>query len=254
MGNKIFDFLKGDTANWIEERTLKKLKNNSVFNFHTIENIDWNKIKKLENRYLYQDNENHFYMFAYKSKYGTIHWNGLPKYHITQCRTREQYSGFQFANKMPVGIYCTDQKSDLGPQRLSFCRNCNRELNFFSFGTNDKDWHQVIIDIANKKSSSGYDVLEIRNDGYTRDWQQVSYAIRANMNFTCESCNIKLLDDDAFFLEVHHVNKNRLDNHKSNLKSLCVECHSKVDDSHVKNYGSGENFLKLISFQNRFRN
>lgn len=254
MENKIYDFLKGETATWLEDKILKKLKDSSVFSFLPISIQNWENIRIVNNNFVYADSMNQYYLFAYKKQYATRHWRDFPKFHNTNCRTREEFSNFHFTNSMPVDIYCTDQHKILSEQFLKYCKNCNREINFFSFGRRNKTWYDVIIDIADKRSKeNSYDSDSIRADGYSKDWSQVSYAVRGKEGFRCRNCSILLSDSNAFFLEVHHIDKNRLNNKKDNLVPLCVECHSNVDDSHRRNYSAGENFQKLLGFRNRFR-
>lgn len=251
--SKIYNFLKGGTASWLEERLFRKLKETSVFVYQSAEKIPWKRIKQQSKYFLYDDGENEKYMFAYKSRYATLHWKDLPRFHSEVCRTRVEFSNFDFASSMPVNITCTDQNKLLGPKRLKYCRNCNKEINFFSFGTKDKEWFDVIVEIAADRSKQNeYSAGAIRLDGYTKDWQQVSYARRAQEDFNCQNCSVHLADNDAYFLEVHHKDYNRLNNRKENLEVLCVRCHANVDERHLQNYSYGENSVKLNIFNNRF--
>jgi hypothetical protein len=248
-----YNFLQGTTAKWLEERLLRGLKDTSIFNYRPVANISWNKIRLDGERFLYADGENIYYMFAYKSKYATLRWNDLPRFHTEHCRTRVEFPNYDYGSHMPVNIFCSERRVNLGPQRLKFCRNCNRERNFFRFGTQYETWDEVVIGIAAEKTKTGYLDSEIRGDGYTMDWQHVSYAVRAQSNFTCKSCSVRLVDDNLFYLEVHHKDYNRKNNAKSNLDVLCVECHSKVDSQHTLNYARGEAKRKLAAFRMRFR-
>ncbi|QSE96556.1 HNH endonuclease signature motif containing protein [Fulvivirga lutea] len=249
----IYDFLKGKSSEWLESKLLRKLKTESHFNYAPVFNATWNKIKVSNSFYYHEEDECINYMFAYKNKYATEHWGHLPRFHIAECEVRQQYSNYVFASQMPVGIYCTDKRVNIGQHKLELCSKCNKEITLFSFGSPDKEWFDVILDIASKKHKK-YVPSEISRTGYTKDWGQVSYARRAQEDFTCEGCKIQLLHDDAYYLEVHHKNRKKEDNRKKNLKVLCIECHSEVDDLHRKNYSQGDNALKLSSFKNRFRN
>ena len=184
----------------------------SEFQIDPIEGITFDKVKKEAGSFLYQKGEHEYYMFAYKKKFATLHYQTLPKFHITDCETRDTYSGFRFSNKMPVDIYCIDQRRNLGPKNLVLCKNCMREINFYSFGTSETEWYDVIL---NKARNRNYDENDIRLDGYTRDWNHVSKAYRYKKNFICEQCGIDLSKRRAeFFCEVHHRDKNRKNNSK----------------------------------------
>ncbi|MDZ7694882.1 MAG: hypothetical protein U5K69_27815 [Balneolaceae bacterium] len=185
-------------------------------------------------------------MFAYKKRFATEHYDTLPRYHITDCETRETYTGFRFANRMPVNIYCTDQRKDLGPKNLELCKNCHRQVNFYSYGDDQTDWFDVIL---KKGENRDYTEDDLRFDGYTRDWRQVSKAYRYKRGFICETCGIDLSDRRMeWFCEVHHIDNDKTNNTLNNLKCLCVKCHSNVDDKHRSNYSEGKNKDKLKQF------
>lgn len=251
--SEVYNFLQGSTAKWLEEKLLRGLREGSIYNYKPLSNVSWNKIKVDNNRFTYSTGESIFYMFAYKARYATIYWKDLPKFHTELCRTRIEFPNFEYGSHMPVNIFCTDQNINLGEQRLRFCRNCNRERNFFRFGNKYDTWDEVIMDIATEKTKIGYQDQEVRSDGYTMDWQHVSYAARSLSNFTCKKCSISLVDNDAFYLEVHHKDYNRRNNFIENLEVLCVDCHANVDDQHIRNFSTGEGRRKLAAFKMKFK-
>ncbi|WP_409029047.1 HNH endonuclease [Gracilimonas sediminicola] len=243
----IYDFRKGDTAEYILEKLKASITGTSAFEIDPIKNIPHHEIEIKDRSFIHRKGENEFYMFAYKSKYQTEVYDSLPKYHITDCETRETYSGFRFANHMPVEIYCINQRKSLGAQHLELCKNCIREVNFYSMGNYDTDWFEVILAKANEREYTKYD---LRSDGYTRDWGHVSKAYRYRKDFVCEECGIDLSEKRAeFFCEVHHIDRDKTNNQTKNLRCLCIRCHSKVDAVHEKNYSKNPNLTKLNQFK-----
>ena len=76
-------------------------------------------------------------------------------------------------------------------------------------------------------------------------------AFRETKNYKCENCSYKLPDMQfSKFIQTHHINSfDKLNNKRSNLKCLCVKCHSTVDDYHRKQFTSIEKQLVLAEFE-----
>lgn len=246
----IYDFKKGQTAEYLLNKLKTHFAGDSDFLFQKIESVPHEKIVRNESSFIYRNGENEYYMFAYKKRFSTLRYDAFPKYHITNCETRDTYIGYCFANQMPVSIYCIDRRKDLGKHNLELCKNCQRELSFFSYGDEETQWFDVILKKAAKRE---YTKEDLRIDGYTRNWNQVSKAYRFKKNFICESCRIDLSERRAeWFCEVHHVDGNKANNSLENLQCLCIRCHSNVDDSHRANYAHGNNKMKLNQFNLQF--
>lgn len=61
--------------------------------------------------------------------------------------------------------------------------------------------------------------------GYAKDWSQISTRYRASVGWRCEHCGIDL-NDHKDLLHTHHLNGVTGDNTYTNLRALCVVCHS----------------------------
>lgn len=61
--------------------------------------------------------------------------------------------------------------------------------------------------------------------GYAPDWSRISLRHREFMNWTCQECTVNLAEHRSY-LHTHHVNGVKSDNSNSNLRALCVICHS----------------------------
>lgn len=248
----IYDFRNGYTAELLLEKLKAKISGSSAFQIDPLMDIPHQEIEIKNNSFIHRKGENEFYMFAYKSKYQTELYESFPKYHIVDCETRETYTGYRFANQMPVNIYCINQRKSLGLQNLDLCKNCIKEVNLYLMGTAEIEWFDVILDKANNRD---YKENDLRSDGYTRDWGHISRAYRSKQGFMCEECSIDLSERRAeFFCEVHHIDGNKSNNNSDNLKSLCISCHSNVDKWHRKNYSKDQNLMKLNQFKLLFDN
>lgn len=230
----IFDFHQGKSAAKIKEITKSEIIRNSQYHFEPIIDIKYSKIQYKDNRFFYTRQEDRYLMFAYKKRYFT-HKNGLPKYHVCQCPTKVEFSGFNYASAMPVEIYCRDQQKKLEElQYLKLCYNCitASQKGIYAFLAKDKPWYEYVLEYAN---SNNQIAKETKADGYVVLWKQISEAIRERAEFKCEICNIHL-KDDKYYLEVHHKDYKKSNNSISNLQSLCVLCHANVDDIHLSNF------------------
>ena len=71
--------------------------------------------------------------------------------------------------------------------------------------------------------------------------------------YTCEICNTKVDDFDIAFLEVHHINGNKADNRKQNLKCLCIRRHSQIYQTHRVHYTSNGRRMLLQLFEEKYQ-
>jgi 5-methylcytosine-specific restriction endonuclease McrA len=235
----IFNFKKGQTAIFLEDLIEREISNQSVYSFNPVKNISYNKIKIINGNYLYNNGEDLFFMFAYLKQYNTIKYNNLPKYHVCQCDTRKEFSGFVFSSKMPVDIYCRDIRKTLEGKHLKLCKNCNREQskNIWSSIFRSKNWYDSVIDYAESRNSQ----FTVQKNGYINLWRQLSEAIREKNGFKCSNCKIDL-NQDKKYLDVHHIDRNKQNNLYENLLPLCVLCHASID-------GLGKSGLHEMNFK-----
>ena len=109
------------------------------------------------------------------------------------------------------------------------------------------------------QEARGYDEtpeqVEVDIFGYTRDWEEISKAYREAHDYTCENCGLKI--DDLYYrqyMHCHHIDGNKLNNSNSNLKCLCLRCHSQVDDNHRRNLTTGANRFAFEDFERQYPN
>jgi len=246
MNSVVFNFSKGKLAQFIEERINRKIKRTNG-GYFVPKTFSFQKIKVKGNYYYSEDGEDHYFVFAFLGSYFTKKYNSLPKFHIYTCESREKYQGYTFANRMPVDIYSRDEHKTIEQVNLSLCKDCRKEINHSLWGMfSNLDWYDVVLKKANEAT---FTIKDTKKDGYIKLWKQISEAYREKKHFICEECSVNL-ENDKFFLEVHHIDKNRLNNKEDNLKSLCVLCHSK---KHPNNYNKGTNLFKINEFRKKYK-
>lgn len=191
--------------------------------------------------------------FLYKRSMYHI-WQGEeadPKAHLCKCeviesRGRDEY---RFANSSPITYI---DKSNRGRERsiehLEICNYCLRILR--SRGHMFRSTEDYINKVREKYGSVGQtDEVDVDINGYVRNWESISKKYREEHDYTCEQCGYKPSSIlSRRFIQVHHINGDKTYNDASNLKCLCIKCHSQVDETHRSNFSSGAN----VHFLNEF--
>ena len=242
MSRILFDYTKGSTAKFLQERLGIEIGIFSTAQLKEVKNIKYNEIKIVDGNAILKDGEDEYLMFAYLPNYYTKRWGSLPKFHTVECKTKTNFSSFIFSNKMPVDIYSRDEKRMLKNKYLRMCGNCKKE-HFRSYWSSfsNKEWFDAVLDYAKNQNNP-----ITRTDGYTSFWKQVSTAYREKVKWNCENCKINLESmNDRRFLHVHHLNGNKTDNRPENFQALCILCHA---FEHLDKQQRGEGFIELDDY------
>lgn len=195
--------------------------------------------------------KNKFYTQQSKKSYEEYK---LPVKHLFICKTVKEYSNFVFSNEKGVKIYCRDQRKFLpGLHELLICSYCKDlyedKLSIQLYG---KSMNEIILDFEENEETRN---TKQGRDGYVTNWNEISTAYRAIKNYTCEECQFEMINKNGYqYIHVHHIKRReKTNNRRSNLKCLCIECHSKVDDVHRKNFSTPHQQRQIRIFREKYK-
>ena len=168
------------------------------------------------------------------------------RFHVAYCRTLEEmhskgrYERYVATNDLSGEFYIAgygyDSREPInGKTRLKVCKNCLSKLEYWRAGrTRDQIVAEFDLKAFFATYQSSFPYMPSRRAGefdgqYTADWGEVARRYKETNNFTCESCYLDLRNV-PHLLHVHHINGVKTNNSPSNLKALCIECHSQQPD------------------------
>lgn len=144
-------------------------------------------------------------------------------------------------------------------QKLNICKNCLKiflQKNYAS----DLDVENFRLEDFHKQNSNlfSFDTSELEKgedakpNVYNPYWNEISTKIKIKKDYTCEECGFKPRDNyEKRFIHTHHINGDKTNNYKDNLKVLCIKCHSNIDTYH-KQIKASPNYREFIRIQKKY--
>ncbi len=223
--------------------------------FQIIKGIDFEKAYKSgsisfedDGIYLLVDNKSYRgYMFIKEpwiTKYGSY-----PKFHLTKCKTIQEFINngrfkirYEWSNSNVNDLIDKTTRNIYEDEVLELCYNCKKQIQESISDTED------FFETLDKTEIE--ETIEVDIFGYVKDKEKISKAYREQKGYICENCGIspnpkKSLDKRWW--HTHHIDGDKTNNSPNNLRCLCILCHSKVDDRHIKNFSKGA-ISKQIEF------
>lgn len=201
-------------------------------------------------------------IYSYKNRYSEKE----RKIHIAHCSTLKQ----MFAQKKKERYVIASRNDGLfliqkirnnqiiktEEKKLEVCSNCLHTIGWMGYHSQLSDSEKQEIKDRftlenffkfypkNLIDATGIARDEIaRNNVYPPNWTYISEKTRKGVNWMCQECCIHL-EKHKNFLDVHHIDGNKSNSLSTNLKVLCVECHSKIH-SHMQQSDRLRNFITL---------
>ena len=166
------------------------------------------------------------------------------KFHVADCSTLQsmraggRFERYVVTNRLDGKFYITGKTSYSGAvidgeASLRVCQNCLKHLNYKNvrqrnaaslvsrdFSISEFFEHYSSFFPFKPKRQSGPSPM----DNYSPDWSEISERERSSVNYVCQQCHVDL-NHVRRLLHVHHIDGNKGNNCRSNLKVLCAACH-----------------------------
>lgn len=167
------------------------------------------------------------------------------KFHVAHCQTLEEmrharrFERYVATTKLDGSFTITGQDRGgntavRGDAHLLVCKHCLSKLNYrqaaLSASVRNRIRNEFDITEFFETYSSCFPHMPKRampakgSGAYVENWREISRGVRAGANWNCSHCKIDL-SDYRHLLHVHHVNGNKEDNARRNLRPLCAACH-----------------------------
>ncbi|MCS5711960.1 HNH endonuclease [Candidatus Berkiella aquae] len=191
----------------------------------------------------------------------------LPKFHIATCETlekmwknkrSERYVLYRRENGVFQVNVMKDSKIDIRYEKLNVCRNCLTHLNWENYTQERTSRNAIVADFSISvffkrfsksllTSLPSHDSDTAPVNDYPDDWDVTSKQLRIKAGYRCESCKVCLEDAGLRqYLHVHHIDGQKNNNTKHNLKVLCAKCHAdEPDHGHMKSSHDYKQFLSM---------
>jgi len=167
------------------------------------------------------------YMFM--MNYDIDKWGKNPVMHIQICEIIERLSQNRYiwSNKEKVTVQNRNTSALIPNQVLITCRTCLKMVQ--DAGLKVQSTTQFVEKYGVPLSGA----KDIRD--YPIEWSGIRDSFMQKKNYTCESCGFPSKPMLAgLYLDVHHINYDKMNCDDDNLRLLCLKCHSEIDEHHRK--------------------
>lgn len=204
-----------------------------------------------------------------RDQYAKYYGKGGYKFHLTSCKTisdafkdkrNSRYvislrtDGFFKINLMEEDELI--EENIMAP--LKVCRNCLTSINYENYSSAGSNKNRIY---ENFRLSNYFKIFKSSHlniglfdnnerapiNTYNSNFSVVSRAIKEGAGYRCEECGINMsYRNHRKFAHVHHIDANKSNDHLTNLKVLCIECHSNKP-GHERIKGSVEYYEFILA-------
>lgn len=185
-----------------------------------------------------------------------IRENKRPKYHIFECQTmlsmRQNNRNHRYKKAGRTDgrfwlLTVPKPKGDL--YELEICGYCRRE---YGAKYNLEQYINCPINPTDPPYYDDSDMTTVPME-YVRDWHKISRQMKEHCRWTCQQCSVKLAADNLKkYLHTHHIDGNLNNNNNSNLKVLCIKCHSEeYRHGFIKNKADYKEYIEFLESYNK---
>ncbi len=187
-------------------------------------------------------------LYIKEQQYNMLDFDGVItfKYHLAYCKTLNHMENAGRFKKRYVVTQRTDGKfmvdiidnmtGDFHQEnqlyKMNVCKNCLSKLskqycndNLFTYESFDLQKFLTKYNTQHSKLPP-FRPNNLPKNQYSEDWSTISRNKREKSNYVCEDCN-KSFKNRKHDLHVHHIDGMKYNNDNSNLRVLCINCHSK---------------------------
>lgn len=168
--------------------------------------------------------------------------NGLPKYHPYECGTikkmKYEERGYRYVSTGKYdGNFWTIRPNKVREYtKRQICQNCYKK--YKEYNSNKFNLEEYLnSDESIFESFNDYaDSNDITPRNYPSNWEEISRKIRQQADYICQQCGFNGGSYEKHkYIDCHHMNADRSNSNKDNLRVLCIYCHSKqFHHSHIK--------------------
>jgi len=133
-----------------------------------------------------------------------------------------------------------------GHTDLQVCKSCLKLLNYQGCNTQPEAINRKVFEMFSFEQffetyrsyfKTSPAKIAKSSTNYTDDWYSISSKLRNELDYKCEQCQVDLRSDKTL-LHTLHLNGNKANNKRSNLKVLCADClkkHARRESVFVSN-------------------
>ena len=178
-----------------------------------------------------------------------------PRFHINECKKIKDMKakGRKYRYRASIAKnnkFYLIRNEKQWYEAIKICSYCLTQYNEKYNSSYTKESFPLIEWIRNPMNANQFPKVKLGictvPNCYTKSWSKISDKRREQVKYTCQECNKDFSDKECQrFLHTHHIDANKRNNIKENLKVLCIECHSKeYHHAHIKKSNQYNEWLK----------